>query len=527
MRARFLRGTLAPVLACALAACSLAPKYVAPTPPVPQSWPAGDAYLAQSEASLPVVSYAEIFRDPRLQQLIARALENNRDIRVAAANLAAARAQVRVVRADQFPTIGVNGSAIYSDRGSSGVTTGTTTGTGGNTGGTGTGTGTGLGSGTGGTGTGTGTGNNGGTGGNTITTVSRNGWSYSVQGGVSRFELDFFGRYANATEAQRNSALSTEAAARTVRLGLIADVAQAWATYASDRDLMRVAEATATNAQRSVELTRLRLNGGVAPRTDLRQAEQVLETARGDVARQRAALAQDANIMRLLVGAEFDQALLPGSIGEVLTSLSTLPAGTSSQVLLRRPDVVEAEYDLRAANADIGVARAQLFPSITLSGLLGFASDALGSLFNGGAFNWSAGGNASYSLFNAGGRRATVDVSRAQRDAAVAGYERAIQIAFREVADALADQGTLGERLRAASANTAAAADTLQLTEARYRFGVESFLSSLDAQRSLYSAQQQEIATRLALATNRVTLYRVLGGDAATATPTEPPRGQR
>jgi multidrug efflux system outer membrane protein len=478
----------------ALSACSLAPKYVAPTPPVPQSWPIGDAYLAQSEAQLPVVSYTEIFRDPRLQQLISLALQNNRDIRVAAANLAAARAQVRVIRANQFPAVGVDGSARYAERGSSSVSNGT--------GGTGTG--------------GTDTGGS--------VSSSNRGSSFSLQGGVSSFELDFFGRYANASESQRNTALATEAAARTVRLGLIADLAQSWATYAADRDLMAVAEATARNAQRSVELTRLRLKGGVAPRTDLRQAEQILETARGDVARQRTALAQDANVVRLLVGAEFDPALLPANIGEVIASLATLPAGTNSQVLLRRPDVVEAEYDLRAANADIGVARAQLFPSITLTGLLGFASDTLGSLFKGGAFNWSAGGGASYSLFNAGGRVANVEVSRAQRDAALASYERAIQTAFREVADALAEQGTLGEQLRAAAANTTAAADTATLTEARYRFGVESFLSSLDAQRSLYNAQQSEISTRLALAANRVTLYRVLGGDAATATPADPPR---
>ena len=489
MRLSLVRS-LAPVIAVTLGACSLAPKYVAPTPPVPQSWPAGDAYLAQSEATLPVVSYAEIFRDPRLQQLIALALENNRDVRVAAANVAAARAQVRVVRANQFPAIGVDGSATRFDRGGSNINTGTG---GGNIGG--------ISSGGGGSAS-----------------------SYSVQGGISSFELDFFGKYASATESQRNTALSTEAAARTVRLSLIADLAQAWATYGSDRDLMAVAEQTASNAQRSVELTRLRLNGGVAPRTDLRQAEQILETARGDVARQQTALAQDANVTRLLVGAEFDEALLPANIGEVVNSLATLPAGTSSQVLLRRPDVVQAEYDLRSANADIGVARAQLFPSITLTGLLGFASNALGSLFKSGAFNWSAGGGASYSLFNAGGRTANVEVSRAQRDAALASYERAIQSAFREVADALADQGTLDERLRAATANTAAAADTARLTEARYRFGVDSFLASLDAQRSLYNAQQSEVSTRLALATNRVTLYRVLGGDATTATASQPAR---
>jgi outer membrane protein, multidrug efflux system len=469
----------------ALSACSLAPKYVTPVLPVAETWPAGDVYLAQSEASLPAVSYAEIFRDTRLQQLIARALENNRDLRVAAANLTAARAQVRVVRANQFPAVGVTGSATYSEAGSrnTGTVNPTNPGT---------------------------------------TTSSRNGWIYSAQGGVSSFELDLFGRLENATESQRNTALATEATARTVRLGLVADLAQAWATYGADRDLLMIAESTVRVAERSVELTRARLKGGVAPRTDLRQAEQVLETARSDVAEQRTALAQDANVIRLLAGADYDQDLLPSNVSEVIASLGTVPAGTSSQVLLRRPDVVEAEYDLRAANADIGVARAQLFPTISLTGLAGFASTALSSLFSGGSFRWSAGADVSYNLFNAGGRVANVEVSRAQRDAALAAYERAIQVAFREVSDALADQGTIAERLRAASANTAAAADTARLTEARYRYGVEGFLANLDAQRSLYTAQRSEIAVRLAAASNRVTLYRVLGGDAATASPARP-----
>jgi multidrug efflux system outer membrane protein len=179
---------------------------------------------------------------------------------------------------------------------------------------------------------------------------------------------------------------------------------------------------------------------------------------------------------------------------------------------------------LRAANADIGVARAQLFPSISLTSILGLASNALSALFDKGSFNWSAGADASWSIFNAGGRRANVNVSKAQRDAALAAYQGAVQTAFREVADALADQGTLSERLRAARANTAAAADTAKLTDARYRFGVDAFLSSLDAQRSLYTSQRSLIGTRLELATNRVTLYRVLGGDEATATPADPPR---
>ncbi|CCA93641.1 MULTISPECIES: efflux transporter outer membrane subunit [unclassified Novosphingobium] len=452
--------------AMALGACSMAPKYVQPAAPVPVSWPAGDAYLAQSEAALPLVSYTEIFRDERLQALIRQALDNNRDLRVAAANVAASRAQVRVVRSDQFPELGVSGAATYTDRQGSGS----------------------------------------------------DGWSYSTQGGVSSFELDLFGKLANATEAQRNAALSTESAARTVRLGLVADLARAWSTYAADKDLLRIAQETAANAQRSVELTGALLKAGVAPRTDLRQAQQILETARGDLASQQTALAQDVNAIRLLVGADFDQALLPGSIAQVNDSLAVLPAGTSSQVLLRRPDVIGAEFDLRAANADIGVARAQLFPSISLTGLLGFASNSLSSLFTDGAFSATGGGDASWSIFNAGGKAANVDVAKARRDAALATYEKTIQTAFSEVADALADQGTLAERLRSAQAFTEAASDTGKLTEARYRQGIDSYLDNLDAQRSLYSARKAEVSVRLAVASNRITLYRVLGGDQASDT---------
>lgn len=453
----------------ALGACSLAPKYVQPEAPVPQSWPAGDAYLAASEAALPQVALADLFRDPRLLSLIDRALANNRDLRVAAANVAAARAQVRVTRSAQFPAIGVSGSADYSDGGVSGGTAG---------------------------------------GGRE---------SYALQAGVSAFELDLFGRLANATAAERDRALATEAGARTVRLALIADLAEAWANHAADRELLAIARDTAENARSSVRLTRARLEGGVAPRTDLRQAEQVLATAEGDLALQTAAVAQDENLIRLLVGADYDKALLPASLAEVRASIAALPAGTSSQILLRRPDVVQAEYLLRAANADIGVARARLFPTISLTGLLGFASDALSSLFTGDAFRLSAGADASLSIFDAGGRRAGVAVSEAQRDAALAAYEGAIQAAFREVADALADQGTLGERLRAAQANSEAAADTARLTDARYRGGVDSFLSSLDAQRSLYGARRNEIAVQLAAVRNRITLYRALGGDSGAS----------
>lgn len=443
-----------------LGACSLAPDYVRPEAPVPPEWPQGEAYLPQQEAALPAVSHTEIFTDARLQRLIALALENNRDLHRAAANIAAARAQLRVTHAEQLPQIGVSASAEISDDGGSGRE------------------------------------------------------AYALQGGIAGFELDLFGKFASATEAERQNLLATEAGAETVRIGLVADLASAWITYAADRDLLAIAQETAANAGRSLELTRLRLEGGIAPRTDVRQAEQVLAAAEGDLAVQKAALAQDENLIRLLAGASFDAGLLPAGLADVGDSVAALPAGTSSQVLLRRPDVVQAEHLLRAANADIGVARARLFPSISLTGLLGFASDALGTLFDDASFGASAGVDASYVIFG-GGRRAGVAVSEAERDAALAAYEKAIQQAFREVADALATQGTIADRLRAAQRNSEAAADAAMLTDARYRGGVESFLANLVAQRSLYTARRDETAVRRAALLNRVELYRTLGGDAS------------
>lgn len=449
-----------PILALALAGCSLAPKTVLPAPPVPASWPAGDAYPAPGEAALPIPSYKSIFTDVRLQALVEQALANNRDLRVAYANVAAARAEARVARAAQFPAIGVTASAGYSDSDSNGSSA-----------------------------------------------------DFSLRGGVTAFELDLFGRLSNISEAELGRALATEAGARTVRLALIADLANAWAAYGADRDLLAIARDTAANARETMRLTKARLDGGVAPRTDLRQAEQILATAEDAIAAQTSALAADENLIRLLAGSDVDRALLPASLTEAAPGIAAPPVGVSSDVLLRRPDVIEAEYRLRAADADIGAARARLFPTISLTGLLGFASDALSGLFDGGSFGWSASADASAPVFDFGGRRAGVAVTEAQQDAALASYEGAIQTAFREVADALAVQGTISERVRAAAANSEAAADTAMLADARYRGGVDSFLSSLDAQRSLYAARQSEIATRLLLVQTRVALFRALGGD--------------
>jgi multidrug efflux system outer membrane protein len=461
--------------ATSLTACSLAPHYVRPELPVPPSWPVGDAYLQQSEATLPTVSYTDIFRDRRLQSIITQALANNRDLRVAAANIAAARAQYHIQRAELLPE--VDASAGYRFAHNPGPATS-------NTGG-----------------------------GGAATTTSRNSNSFSADVGITSFEIDLFGRVRSLTSAAQDRYFGTESAARATRLTLVGDIATTWLTYASDRSLLKIAQDTAASAQRSVTLTRARLDGGIAPRTDLDQASNVLQTALSDVAQQTTAVAQDVNALQLLVGAPIDATLLPASIDEAAPTVAELPAGLDSRVLLRRPDVVQAEYELRATNAEIGAARAQLFPRITLTALLGFASSALSNLFTGGAFNYSVAPNASYPIFRAGAGKATVAQSEAQRDAALATYEKAIQTAFREVADALARRGTIADQETAQRALTAAASDNYKLSDARYRGGIDTFLQSLDAQRSLYAAQRSLVATELTKATNLVTLYRTLGGD--------------
>lgn len=467
------RRTLALASAAVLSACSLQPKYVRETLPVPPSWPVGDAYLRQSEATLPAVTYRDIFRDTRLQAIIDQALANNRDLRAAAANIVSARAQYRIQRAAQFPQVDTGASATFSGRGSNVTNTGT---------------------------------------GNTSTGGGLSD-SYSTNLGVSAFEIDLFGRIRSLSDAALNRYFATEAAARATRLTLVADVAEAWTTYGYDQSLLVIARDTVTSAGNSVRITQARLTGGIAPRTDLRQAQLILEQAQSDLAEQTTAVAQDVNALQLLVGAPVDPALLPASIEAAQATLADLPPGLDSSVLLRRPDVVQAEYTLRAANADIGAARAELFPSISLTGLLGFASGGLTSLFSGGNFSYSVSPNVSYPIFRAGAGRATVAQARADRDAALATYERAIQSAFREVADALARRGTIDAQANAQIRLVAAASDNYRLSDARYRGGIDTFLQSLDAQRSLYGAQRSLVGTRLLAAVNRVALYRTLGAD--------------
>ncbi|GAA4038185.1 TolC family protein [Sphingomonas rosea] len=447
-----------------LAGCtSLDPQLNRPAAPVPASFPIGDPYRAEAPA-LSDFTHRDVFRDVRLQTLIGQALQNNRDLRIAAANIAAARAQVGITRGAQLPQLdAAAGVDVTPRRNAQGNINGV-----------------------------------------------RVGGSASL---LPSFELDLFGRLASLTRADQNRLLATTAAERGVRIALIGDIADAWLTYAADTSLLLIAENTVRSAERTRALTEARLKGGIAPRTDLLQAQQILETARADLAQQKALRAQDVNLLQLLVGAPIDPSLLPANLEQAAASVAALPVGLDSRVLLRRPDIIQSEFELRAANAEIGAARAALFPSISLTGLLGLASSTLTGLFSGGAFTFSAAADARQSIFSGGIRRATVRLREAQRDAAVASYEQSIQTAFREVADALADKGTVGERVAANQRNVAATLQNLTLVQARYREGIDPFLSTLDAQRSAYAAERNLTAVRLAQARNAVTLYRVLGGD--------------
>ncbi len=459
---------LLPLLLLSVSACTtMAPKYVRPEGAVPASWPVGDAYLRQNEAALPSVSYRDVFKDARLQALIDQALVNNRDLRAAVANIAVARAQYRIPRAELVPVVATGATVTQREVGQ------------GAAGGA----------------------------------FQVGGRSYQADIGVTGFELDLFGRVRSLTDASLSRYFGQEAAARATRLTLVGDVAGAWLTYAADRSLLKVAEETAANARRGFQLTDLRRAGGIAPRTDVRQAEQILANAEASIASQKTAIAQDLNALQLLVGAPIDPALLPASIEEAATRIAEVPAGTDTRVLLRRPDVVQAEYELRAANAEIGAARAALFPTISLTGLLNFAATTLSSLFSAGSRTETGSASVDYPIFRAGAGRANVELSQAQRDALLAQYEGTIQTAVREVSDALARRGTITDELAAQRRFLTAAVDTYRLANLRYQGGVDTYLSSLDAQRQLFSAQQQLVQTELVRATNLVTLYRTLGGD--------------
>lgn len=452
---------LALALALALAGCAtLEPPLPEAQPQIPQAWPLPATGAAAGEAPAAEVGWRDFFADDKLQALVATALENNRDLRVAVLNVERARELYRVQRSERLPTVAGAFEAVRSGGGD-----------------------------------------------------APNADSYSASVGIAGFELDLFGRVKSLSESALREFFATREARRAAQLSLVAEVANAYLTLAADRELLRVSRATLGTHEASYALSQKRYELGAVSRLDLAQARTTVETARADAARYEGQVARDTHALQLLVGAPVEDALLPaGFDAKHVAGLAPVPAGLPSEVLLRRPDVLQAEESLRAANANIGAARAAFFPSITLTGSVGTASDALSGLFRSGSFAWSFLPRIGVPIFEGGRLAANLGVARADRDIALARYEKAIQAGFREVADALALSRTLAAQRAAQEALLEAATQAHELSKARYEAGRDSYLVLLDAQRTLYAAQQALVTTRLAEQANRVTLYKALGG---------------
>lgn len=456
--------------ATALGGCTLAPRYERPALPVAGSWPV-PAVTAAPGATGADIAWRDVFQDTRLQSVIALALQQNRDLRVAVANIEQARAQYRVQRSGLLPTINATGSYVRSESPAGAVVPGQSG------------------------------------------RVEQE--QYSVSAGFSAYELDLFGRVRSLSAAALQSFFATEENRRAVQVSLIAEVSSAYVTLAADQALLGVTNDTLATREASLDLSRKRFEAGATSELDLRQAQTLVEQARSDAAVARAQVDRDLNALRLLVGADVPAALLPTGDLEQAGRLTDVPAGLPSDVLVRRPDVRAAERTLQARNADIGAARAAFFPRITLTGSEGSSSPALDGLFTGGTRSWSFTPQVVLPIFAGGANLANLRGAEAQRDAAVASYEKAVQTAFREVADALAVRATIEDRISAQTRLVEAAAATERLTRARYDRGVDSYLALLDAQRTLYAARQSLLAAQLARATNRIELYRALGGGAS------------
>ena len=459
---------LAIALTATLGGCSLAPKYKQPQPPVPAEWPHGPAYEASTPGAAAVsqIGWREFYADDRLRTVVAQSLTNNRDLRIATLNIERARALYRIQRADQFPTIEAVASGTVQKIPGSISPTGD---------------------------------------GSTYR-------DYRVEVGFASYELDLFGRVRNLKEQALQEYLAVVETQRSAYLSLVGEVAAVWVTLATDQARLKLAQDTYDSQRTSFALTQRSYESGIASALDLERARTSVETARDDVAAFTRFVAEDRNALQLLVGAPVAETLLPDASVDPVTALTDLSAGMLSSVLLERPDILAAERRLIGAHANIGAARAAFFPSISLTAIGGTASDGLSGLFGGGSGAWTFLPQIAQPIFTAGRNRARLRVTETDREIFLADYEKTIQIAFREVADALAGRGTIDDQLAAQQALVAATQKVYDLTEARYRAGVDSSLSLLDAQRELYAARQGLIVTQLARETNLVTLYKVLGG---------------
>ena len=462
------RRLLALCLALAAGGCgSLAPEYHRPDAPVALDWPGGQQAPAGAGMTARDIPWQRFFAEPRLHGLIELALRENRDLRVAVLNIERARALYQIQRAAQFPSVDV--SALESAQRTPGSLSPS---------------------------------------GQALTSHQ-----YSLSVGISSYELDFFGRVQSLREQALQEFLGTVEARRAAQITLVAEVAADYLLLAADQERLKLAQDTLASQEASYRLTLRSYELGWASGLDRAQAQTSVDTARADVASFTSQVEQDLNLLTLVVGAPLSPDLLPqrGDTGP-LTEFADLPAGLPSEVLQERPDVLRAERTLQAAQANIGAARAAFFPRISLTASAGLASGDLDSLFKGASRTWSFLPSIDLPIFDAGSRRANLRGSEITRDIAVADYERAIQTAFREVADALAARRTLNEQLAARQSLVESTTLIQRLADALYRNGTSSYLEVLDAQRSLYSAQQSLIAVRLARLNNLVTVYKVLGG---------------
>lgn len=405
------------------------------------------------------IDWRDFFTNPKLEQLIQSALENNRDLRVAALNVERARAQYRIQRSDRFPSVNAGGSMTRM-------------------------------------------------GGEGQANVEQ----YQVDLGVTQFELDLFGRVYNLSDAALQSYLATEQAQRSVQLSLIAEVANAYLTLSADLELQRIANATFENYQEFYEISERREELGAVSTLDLSQARTLLTSARAEIYLYDGLVAADKTALALLVGAPVDESLYPDSFDVQVSGLSQLPAGLPSEALLRRPDIQQAEYRLLSANANIGAARAAFFPSITLTGSFGTLSGDISDLFSSGTDTWSFMPQINIPIFQGGRLRANRYVAVADRDIALASYEKAIQSSFKEASDALSQSWTYAQRREALEAFVESATETEAISQARYDAGRDSYLALLEAQRTLYNARRSLVQSQLQEQNNRVNLYKVLGG---------------
>jgi len=467
----FLAAAVATTL---VGACTLEPHYQRPPPPVPalQGGAASDAIAAD-------IGWREFFPDPQLQQLIALALEQNRDLRVAALNVQSAQAQYRIQRAELFPTVDASGVEQVQHIPIKVLTSGLPPAL---------------------------------LGGAPLPTGGVTEHTYNVGVGFTSYELDLFGRIRSLSHAALQQYFSSGETRRSVQLTLVAEVATAYLTVQTDQTLLDITRDTLKSQEDSYALTQKQFSGGTTTELALRQAETTVDTARANLAQYTRQLAQDRDALQLLLGApipdgiDFSGGLDRGNMVAELTE------GIPSDVLVRRPDVLAAEHQLMAANAEIGAARAAFFPAISLTGNFGTESTQLSGLFKGGSRAWSFSPQISVPIFAGGANVANLQATKFARETAVAQYEKAIQTAFREVADALVARATLDEQLAAQQALVDASAVAYRLADMRYRGGVDSYLTALVAQVSLYSAQQQLQTVRLLRLQNLVTLYKALGG---------------